>query len=58
MIKQIYLEERGKEGGGILKGVRALYRGAAARVAFHIPNTAITMALFERSKQWWAQYLR
>lgn len=32
-----------KEDGGI----RGLFRGAFARVVFHCPNTAITMALFE-----------
>lgn len=38
-------------------GLRGLYRGALARVAFHIPNTAVTMALFERTKQWWKDAL-
>lgn len=38
-------------------GLRGLYRGAFARVAFHVPNTAVTMALFERSKQWWLDTL-
>jgi hypothetical protein len=29
------------------EGARALFRGAAARIAFHVPGTAITMTLFE-----------
>ena len=44
------------EGGGTA-GVRALYRGALARVMFHVPNTAISMALFEESRKWWAKVL-
>mmetsp|Transcript_20639 Transcript_20639/g.34722 ORF Transcript_20639/g.34722 Transcript_20639/m.34722 type:complete len:228 (+) Transcript_20639:597-1280(+) len=48
VIKKTFLNEGG------LKG---LYRGAFARVAFHVPNTAVTMALFERSKQWWLDTL-
>lgn len=32
------------------EGPRALFRGAAARVAFHAPSTAITMTLFEQCK--------
>eukprot|EP00602_Paraphysomonas_sp_CaronLab_P011594 CAMPEP_0185043502 /NCGR_PEP_ID=MMETSP1103-20130426/42935_1 /TAXON_ID=36769 /ORGANISM="Paraphysomonas bandaiensis, Strain Caron Lab Isolate" /LENGTH=156 /DNA_ID=CAMNT_0027583677 /DNA_START=607 /DNA_END=1077 /DNA_ORIENTATION=- len=38
-------------------GMSALYRGATARVLFHVPNTAISMALFEESRKWWAKYV-
>lgn len=48
VIKKTFLNEGGMKG---------LYRGAFARVAFHVPNTAVTMALFERSKQWWLDRL-
>jgi len=32
------------------EGWRALFRGAGARMAYHAPTTAITMALFERCR--------
>ena len=31
-------------------GLKGLLRGAGARVAFHVPNTAITFAVYERCK--------
>ena len=31
-------------------GVRGLFRGSLARVAFHVPNTAITFAAYEWCK--------
>lgn len=39
------------------EGLRGLFRGAGARIAFHAPNTAITMALFETCKAWWNRVL-
>ena len=39
------------------EGFAGLWRGAFARVLFHTPSTAITMALFEGSKQWWNDQL-
>lgn len=33
-------------------GFRGLWRGAGARVAFHVPNTAITFAVYERCKHY------
>ena len=32
------------------EGSRALFKGAGARMAFHAPSTAITIALYERCK--------
>ena len=29
------------------EGMRGLFQGAGARIAFHVPSTAITMSLFE-----------
>ncbi|CAM9195261.1 unnamed protein product, partial [Discosporangium mesarthrocarpum] len=40
-----------------LEGVRGLFRGAGARVWFHAPSTAITMATFEQAKRWWGALL-
>ena len=37
MLKQVIIEE----------GIIGLFRGAGARILYHAPNTAITMALFE-----------
>jgi hypothetical protein len=39
------------------EGLRGLWRGSLARVLFHTPSTAITMALFERFKEFWNQQL-
>ena len=39
------------------EGFAGWWRGAFARVLFHTPSTAITMALFEGSKQWWNDQL-
>lgn len=39
------------------EGVMALYKGAGARVTFHAPSTAITMALFESCRQFFADIL-
>ena len=47
MLKKVYRED----------GVRGLYRGAGARVLFHTPSTAITMAVFEECKKRWTQVL-
>ena len=47
MLKKVYCED----------GVRGLYRGAGARVLFHTPSTAITMAVFEECKKRWTQVL-
>eukprot|EP01039_Chlorochromonas_danica_P004665 gene4665-5111_t len=33
-------------------GLRGLFRGASARVLFHTPSTAITMAIYEQTKAW------
>ena len=38
-------------------GLRGLYRGAAARMIFHGPNTAITFAAYETLKGTWAELL-
>ena len=32
------------------EGVAGLFRGAGARVAFHVPSTAITISSFEQLK--------
>jgi hypothetical protein len=37
-------------------GIRGLYRGATARILFHAPSTAITMATYEACKKWWYKY--
>lgn len=34
------------------EGLRSWFRGAGARIAFHAPSTALTMALFEACKGW------
>lgn len=38
------------------EGIRGLYRGATARVLFHAPSTAITMATYEVCKKWWENF--
>jgi hypothetical protein len=38
-------------------GIKGLYRGALARVLFHTPATAITMAVYEECKQWCHYFL-
>ncbi|RYH29833.1 solute carrier family 25 protein [archaeon] len=38
-------------------GVQGLFRGAMARVLFHTPSTAITMACYEEMKTWWKAVL-
>jgi len=38
-------------------GLRGLYRGALARVLFHAPSTALTVALFEDFRRWWDKVL-
>ena len=49
--------------GGLFKhiyrseGVAGLFRGAGARILFHAPSTAITMALFETCQSWWNKQL-
>ena len=47
MLKKVYVQD----------GMRGLFRGAGARVLFHTPSTAITMAIFEECKKRWAQIL-
>ena len=47
MLKKVYRDD----------GIRGLYRGAGARVLFHTPSTAITMAVFEECKKRWTQVL-
>ena len=47
MLQKVYRQE----------GLAGWWRGAFARVLFHTPSTAITMALFEGSKQWWNDQL-
>ena len=47
IMKKVYRED----------GIRGLYRGAGARVLFHTPSTAITMAVFEECKKRWSQVL-
>jgi hypothetical protein len=39
------------------EGWPALFRGAGARMAFHAPSTAISMLLFERCRDAFAQLL-
>ena len=41
-----------------VEGVAGLFRGATARVLFHAPNTAITMALYEFCKNYWTIFLK
>lgn len=36
-----------------LRGLRGLFRGSLARILFHTPSTAITMALYEECKKIW-----
>lgn len=38
-------------------GITGLFRGATARVLFHTPSTAITMAVFEECKRFWGKIL-
>lgn len=38
-------------------GMRALFRGSLARVMFHTPSTAITMALYDHSARLWSDVL-
>ncbi|KAF1330521.1 hypothetical protein FI667_g5166, partial [Globisporangium splendens] len=40
-----------------VEGVRALFKGAGARVAYHAPCSAITMALFESCRRFFADLL-
>lgn len=47
VLKKVYLQD----------GMRGLFRGAGARVLFHTPCTAITMAVFEECKRRWSQVL-
>jgi Mitochondrial carrier protein len=47
VLKRVYIQD----------GVRGLFRGAGARVLFHTPCTAITMAVFEECKRRWSQVL-
>ena len=47
MLRKVYRDD----------GIRGLYRGAGARVLFHTPSTAITMAVFEECKKRWTQVL-
>ena len=47
MMKKVYIQD----------GLKGLFRGAGARVLFHTPSTAITMALFEACKKKWAGIL-
>lgn len=35
------------------EGLSGLFRGATARVLFHTPSAALTMALFETCRNWW-----
>jgi solute carrier family 25 thiamine pyrophosphate transporter 19 len=37
-------------------GIRGLFRGAGARVLFHTPSTAITMAVYEECKTIWKSF--
>lgn len=39
------------------EGLSGLFRGAGARVLFHAPSTAITMAFFETFQLWWSKKL-
>ncbi|CAM9249212.1 unnamed protein product [Heterosigma akashiwo] len=39
------------------EGLRGLYRGAGARVAFQAPNMALTVSLFDVCKNFFAQYI-
>ncbi len=41
-----------------VEGVSGMFRGATARVLFHAPNTAITMALYEFCKNYWTILLK
>ena len=69
---RIQIERRASAGtkaevsGGVLamlgriwstEGLVGLFRGAGARILFHAPNTAITMALFETCRTWWNRVL-
>lgn len=47
MLRKVYRQE----------GWRGLFRGAGARVLFHTPSTAITMAVFEDCKRRWSEVL-
>jgi hypothetical protein len=40
-----------------LSGIKGLFRGSVARVLFHTPTTAITMAVYEECKRWWSYWL-
>jgi hypothetical protein len=40
------------------EGFRGLWKGAGARVAFHAPSAAITIAAYEKCKQLWERILR
>jgi hypothetical protein len=39
-------------------GIRGLFRGASARMLFHTPTTAITMAVYEECKVLWNNLLQ
>ncbi|CAM9747376.1 unnamed protein product, partial [Choristocarpus tenellus] len=39
-------------------GITGLFKGSGARMAFHAPSTAITMALYEQAREMWAAVLR
>eukprot|EP01035_Chromulina_nebulosa_P018562 gene18562-24285_t len=41
----------------ISEGFKGLFRGAMARVLYHAPSTAITMAVFEECKKFWLKRL-
>lgn len=38
-------------------GVAGLFKGSGARMAFHAPSTAISMATFEKAKEAWGAAL-
>jgi hypothetical protein len=40
-----------------VSGIKGLFRGSIARVLFHTPTTAITMAVYEECKTWWNYWL-
>jgi hypothetical protein len=39
------------------EGPRGLFKGAAARIAFHTPLTMISMSLYDECKKLYAHYL-
>ncbi len=42
---------------GRSEGVRGLWRGVGARMAFHAPMTAISITLFEECKNFYSKLL-